>query len=158
VYKASICDYSVRELTKPDDILNAFAGLQSILTPFLGSFHWGLPGCCFEAALTWRTKDPFLLARRNWFPSWSWTGWTGFTQMVNFFGNERGAGGDNACGYGAEVTYYQVRENGALDRIGGFSEKQVEPRIRSQTRSRYHVGRVDLPKNPPAPLVNLLVF
>lgn len=165
IYQGLICHYVIREIGNPEDILDAFAGLQSVLEPYLGPFRWGLPSCGFEAMLTWRYKAGFPLPRRERFPSWSWAGWHGFEWLADLF--PKGVGGSApafAWGHGAEVTYYQVREeDGSLDAIANekphaFSAAVLDAHLRAQTRSKHHVDRVDLPRDPPVPLAHLLVL
>jgi hypothetical protein len=65
--------YVCRELSNPEDILNAFSGVSEFLTPLLGVFHWGFPESLFHHAISW--MGPPQLRRRKSFPSWSWAGW-----------------------------------------------------------------------------------
>ncbi|KAF2726828.1 hypothetical protein EJ04DRAFT_452560, partial [Polyplosphaeria fusca] len=76
-YKEFLAAYLHRQLGEADDILNGFAGILGGLSPYLGSFRWGIPiSQLFSAgALTWNSKQSFPLARRRNFPSWSWAGW-----------------------------------------------------------------------------------
>ncbi|KAH7311153.1 heterokaryon incompatibility protein-domain-containing protein, partial [Rhexocercosporidium sp. MPI-PUGE-AT-0058] len=77
-------EYSKRELTKPNDIFNAFHG---ILKAFMAinpsiSHLWGIPFSgeqvdslnSFCHCLLWENR---CMLRREGFPSWSWVGWLG---------------------------------------------------------------------------------
>lgn len=47
--------FNQRQLTYPEDVLKAFAGVLSLLCrKFVGSFISGLPEMCFDAALLWQ--------------------------------------------------------------------------------------------------------
>ena len=66
-------------------------------------------------------------------------------------------------GYAAEVAPYRVPADRSLDMIGNekphaFSGAILDAHLCAQTRSRYHVDRVDLPQGLPVPLAHLLVF
>jgi hypothetical protein len=76
-YKKFLAAYLHRQLGEANDILNGVASILDGLSPYLGSFRWGIPiHPSFSAgALTWNFKQPFPLARRQHFPSWSWAGW-----------------------------------------------------------------------------------
>ncbi|KAH7378694.1 heterokaryon incompatibility protein-domain-containing protein [Pyrenochaeta sp. MPI-SDFR-AT-0127] len=78
--------FSIRNLTFPEDILDAFAGVLSHLSrTFQHGFISGLPQMCFDAALLWqpwkgtlkRRKSVGCLPSEAILPSWSWVGWTG---------------------------------------------------------------------------------
>jgi hypothetical protein len=82
-----VTEYTSREISYHGDILNAFAGFQSIYEYHCGgAFHFGLPDFLFDLALLWIPKtvlirrDAFIMDKR-WpdlkFPSWSWAGWVG---------------------------------------------------------------------------------
>lgn len=163
-YQAAIGEYILRKLTREIDILDAFSGVQSTLTPILGPFRWGLPSCCFEAALTWRSKDQFPISRREGFPSWSWAGWKDYKHRVDFSTNEKkGISGQFSYGYGSEVTWYQVNEDYLLDMISNEKPHQFSTSVlmsyhRSRTRSKYHVSQINLPSNLATPLSQYLVF
>jgi len=66
-------------------------------------------------------------------------------------------------GYAAEVAPYRVPADRSLDMIGNekphaFSGAILDAHLCAQTRSRYHVDRVELPQGLPVPLAHLLVF
>ncbi|OAL56511.1 HET-domain-containing protein [Pyrenochaeta sp. DS3sAY3a] len=78
--------YIKRDLTFPEDVLDAFAGILSHLSrTFQGGFISGLPQMCFDAALLWQPWKRHLRRRKSVkcadieavMPSWSWAGWTG---------------------------------------------------------------------------------
>ena len=79
LYVELVDAYTALQLTKEEDIENAFAGILSTLAAsFPGGFVAGLPCFAFEYALTWAPwmRDA-AIARREGFPSWSWFGWQG---------------------------------------------------------------------------------
>ena len=87
-YARLVALYNERSLTYPQDILDAFAGLLSVLTPtFDGGFICGLPQMFFDSALLWQPYralqrrevkvDENALPTWPWIPSWSWIGWKG---------------------------------------------------------------------------------
>ncbi|OAL42788.1 HET-domain-containing protein [Pyrenochaeta sp. DS3sAY3a] len=72
--------YIKRDLTFPEDILDAFAGILSHLSKnFQGGFISGLPQMCFDAALLWQPWKRHLRRRKSVrctdteavMPSWS---------------------------------------------------------------------------------------
>jgi len=76
-------DYNDRNLTYPEDALNAFAGIMRALCPaFKSGFLSGLPLAFFNIALLWQPRGYAVrrVARKgvsgaNCLPSWSWAGW-----------------------------------------------------------------------------------
>ena len=77
--------YNKRQLTYDSDIMNAFAGIESVLAKsFPGGFSCGIPLYFFDACLLWQPISP--MTRRypetnnemiKTLPSWSWVGWRG---------------------------------------------------------------------------------
>ncbi|KAF2036395.1 hypothetical protein EK21DRAFT_52918 [Setomelanomma holmii] len=87
-YEAHVVHYSQRQLTYPDDVLNAFTAVMEDETAKAGTvFCWGLPIQSFLRALLWCQRhklstDVERFRRRSGscqvsFPSWSWAGWIG---------------------------------------------------------------------------------
>ncbi|KAN0117711.1 HET domain containing protein [Hyaloscypha variabilis] len=87
-YARLVALYNERSLTYPQDILDAFAGLTTVLRPaFDGGFICGLPQMFFDSALLWQPyrplqrrrvrKSPGTVLTWPWIPSWSWIGWKG---------------------------------------------------------------------------------
>ena len=76
-------DYNDRNLTYPEDALNAFAGIMRALCPaFKSGFLSGLPLAFFNIALLWQPQGYAVrrVARKGvsgatCLPSWSWAGW-----------------------------------------------------------------------------------
>jgi len=165
-YQITVAEYPRRQFTKDEDILNAFMGVQNLFSPFLGEFRWGLPSCCFEAALTWRSKDKFPIKKREGFPSWSWAGWKDYRYSVNWEQNTGSSSNAFSYGWGSEVTWFQLNEERTLDKISNekphkFSKTQLESRLRAQTRSKVHMVHppaAELPLNLTCPLSKYLVF
>ena len=78
IYMRSIQLYTSRQLTKPEDILDAFSGVGNLISNSLGaktSLIWGLPATHFDFALLWEPKDAPEHRNLQKFPSWSWCGW-----------------------------------------------------------------------------------
>ena len=77
--------YNRRYFTYPEDVMDAFAGIITKLSPkFAGGFLTGLPQMLFDSALLWQPYS--TLTRRvqkkvaegdACLPSWSWVGWHG---------------------------------------------------------------------------------
>ena len=99
-YMNAVASYTGRNLSHPEDILNAFRGVSQLMEQYLGAdVHFGLPTSHFDLALLWSPlsgklrRKPENLERRKgiglpdeksarderWadleFPSWSWSGW-----------------------------------------------------------------------------------
>ncbi|KAJ9656078.1 hypothetical protein H2201_008650 [Coniosporium apollinis] len=92
-YDKLVINYTARNLTKKCDILNALAGISSVLEEsWGGAFVGGLPEAVIDLALLWTPTKP--LRRRGiegvvqgsggsptqLYPSWSWAGWEGPVQ------------------------------------------------------------------------------
>lgn len=74
--------YTRRELTNPNDILNAFEGVQRVLEKRLNaSVFYGAMVSEMDTSLLWESSQRLL--RRRPFPSWSWAGWMGEIQWKN---------------------------------------------------------------------------
>lgn len=79
-YDQMLRDYTSRQLTKEQDILDAFAGISNYWAEQFGAtMKYGLPNSAFDWALLWEPQQ--LMRRRDLddrsFPSWSWAGWKG---------------------------------------------------------------------------------
>ena len=71
--------YTRRELTNPNDILNAFEGMQLVLEKRLGEkIYYGALEAMMDSSILWESTKRLL--RRPGFPSWSWSGWIGEIQ------------------------------------------------------------------------------
>ncbi|KAF4895511.1 hypothetical protein CGCF415_v007867 [Colletotrichum fructicola] len=72
-------NYTPRELSHGDDVLNAFAGVDNAVKKAMKTeVMYGLPATCLPQALMWSHTG--RAARREetaWIPSWSWAGWVG---------------------------------------------------------------------------------
>jgi Heterokaryon incompatibility protein (HET) len=87
VYVNCVSLYTIRDLTKPKDILAAASGICNLIEKTMQSpFIFGLPSSHFDLALLWEPQGPIKRrAPRNEkerseyngveFPSWSWCGW-----------------------------------------------------------------------------------
>lgn len=80
-YASIISDYTKRRFTFQDDILQAFAGLDSILQQSFNSPSLaGLPQAYFDQAMLWmplQKQERREGTGEKRFPSWSWAGWIG---------------------------------------------------------------------------------
>ena len=89
-WQTSITNFNARKLTYDEDVLDAFAGIQSLYARgFSGRMLWGIPEMFFDHGILWvpmnvlrrRTKlDP--ITGRNTLPRWSWAGWEGKTVVL----------------------------------------------------------------------------
>lgn len=88
-YRTVLEEYSGRSLTYDSDALNAFSGIIRAFERSAGQpFFWGMPTGFMESTLAWGSRSHSLKRRwgnelsihearkGNWFPSWSWAGWT----------------------------------------------------------------------------------
>jgi hypothetical protein len=67
--------YSARNLTYPNDISNAFAGIEDMVRQdWKMNLTFGLSQPSMAISLLWAGG---ILTRREGFPSWSWMGWIG---------------------------------------------------------------------------------
>jgi hypothetical protein len=97
--------YTRRDLSYPEDILDAFSGIAIQQTTIYkpgaprGNFVHGIPEDFFHIALFWEPQD--VLQRRRgssvkgqYFPSWSWIGWIGPVHPLsnNFLANWKARG------------------------------------------------------------------
>ncbi|KAI9868804.1 MAG: hypothetical protein M1813_004655 [Trichoglossum hirsutum] len=82
-YSDVLREYTSRQLTFKQDILNAFQGLSRVLSSSCGGmeYYWGLPEAFLDCGILWQPDtrlqrrlctDPTMV-----FPSWSWVGWVG---------------------------------------------------------------------------------
>lgn len=78
-YEQIAVEYTAKRMQFPDDIINAFTGIQTELgRMFDWSFVAGLPSSLLEVALLWTPVT--TIERRitvSQLPSWSWSGWIG---------------------------------------------------------------------------------
>jgi hypothetical protein len=78
-YEQIIVEYTAKKMGYPDDIINAFTGIQTELSRmFDWSFVAGLPSSLLDIALLWTPAT--TIERRitvSQQPSWSWSGWIG---------------------------------------------------------------------------------
>jgi hypothetical protein len=84
-YGRLVSMYNRHDLTFPEDVFDAFAGILTHLSrSFPGGFISGLPQMCFDAALLWqpwttmmRRESALRPTANAVLPSWSWAGWAG---------------------------------------------------------------------------------
>jgi hypothetical protein len=73
--------FNGRRLGFESDARNAFTAITSALSyTFKGGFLFGIPVFFFDIGLLW-SRVGFPLKRREGFPSWSWLGWSGPTDL-----------------------------------------------------------------------------
>lgn len=86
LYRELACRFNYRDLTHPQDALQAFSGVLDALTPYFhGGFINGLPRLALDLALIWQPLSKAKrrvaastgqeLAPSSALPSWSWIGW-----------------------------------------------------------------------------------
>ena len=90
MYSTILRNYLQKGLTKPKDVLNAFAGICAELKPRMGHFWKGLPRLHLLEALTWHYEEiplppgEFGPSGKRFYPTglrtgpfhtWSWAGW-----------------------------------------------------------------------------------
>ncbi|KAF8246849.1 HET-domain-containing protein [Wilcoxina mikolae CBS 423.85] len=87
-YMSQVADFTCRNLTAPNDMLDAFTGIANILRHLPGNrgFVAGLPVMGLDNAILWMptlaikrrtTTSPTGNTTPSPFPSWSWAGWSG---------------------------------------------------------------------------------
>jgi hypothetical protein len=92
-YCTLVHEYTQRNLTYEDDILNAFTGILTALDKiFPAGFWFGIPEMFFTACLLWQPETTITrrcLSGDNFyesnFPSWSWTGWVGPVSVESWY-------------------------------------------------------------------------
>jgi hypothetical protein len=101
-YKSLVEKYTLRELSFPADILNAFAGVSAVFGEHLsGGMLYGIPTELMDLALLWtparqvkRRLDLLpnsgILAKASKCPSWSWAGFVGPVEYRLFVVNQSG--------------------------------------------------------------------
>jgi hypothetical protein len=85
-YWRLVRDYTKRELTFEDDIVDAFRGIMEAIP---GEFFWGIPAWNFGTRLLWHHRDhsstPVEASVRRFcalkIPSWSWFAWKGCVEL-----------------------------------------------------------------------------
>lgn len=94
VYEEIFFEFTSRNLSYEEDILNAFQGVSNVLSRDffnLCPFVFGMPLCILDAALLWYPTGPLRRRRKagsnlSYFPSWSWAGWVGHFEL-DWYGN-----------------------------------------------------------------------
>jgi hypothetical protein len=79
-------DYNHRYFTYPNDIVDAFRGVEAYLAPLFGQFVYGIPLAYFDVALLWMPRNQNAERRDNAerVPSWSWMS---FRSVISCFTN-----------------------------------------------------------------------
>ena len=90
IYRSTVCNYNMRQLTYDYDALSAISGMLAIHSKsFEGGFLFGLPEMFFDIALGWgnsatmrrRKHSSRIGSPSSVLPSWSWIGWHGSTSI-----------------------------------------------------------------------------
>jgi hypothetical protein len=91
-YNEIVSAFNTKDLTYPEDVLPAFAGITySLSSIFDRGFLCGLPVMFFDMALLWRPdgalerRIPKVSAVKPCLPSWSWAGWRGEVDPKSWF-------------------------------------------------------------------------
>ncbi|KAH8880816.1 HET-domain-containing protein [Thozetella sp. PMI_491] len=87
-YSRLVALYTIRNLTYPEDSLDAFSGVSlAMAQTFRGGLITGLPQMVFDAALIWqpfnqlqRREVGYVTPEEAILPSWSWMSWRGNIQ------------------------------------------------------------------------------
>lgn len=90
-YARLVEEYSHRQITYSQDVLNALTGLLNIFKScFKCSVRKGLPEILLDVAILWRPSERLTSRASKGLPSWSWAGWIGgvsyeepFSMIVN---------------------------------------------------------------------------
>jgi hypothetical protein len=81
-YFSLVRGFNSRTLTYESDAVRAFSAIIDVFSrSFRGGFLFGIPEFVFDVGLLWSANKP--LKRRKSFPSWSWVGWSGETDLVS---------------------------------------------------------------------------
>jgi Heterokaryon incompatibility protein (HET) len=98
-YNNAVSEFSHRQLTFPEDTINAFSGVMRVMEKLFGTrFCKGLPEAFIDAALLWSSQPKGrhynyengpethlkIYLRRPEFPSWSWSGHGGNLDLGGF--------------------------------------------------------------------------
>jgi len=84
-YTQAVAAYTIRQLTYPSDILNAFAGIAKAMASSMSStrMFYAMPAVAFDWAILWTGHLTLRkLKRHSGFPSWAWVGWQGEIMMA----------------------------------------------------------------------------
>jgi hypothetical protein len=84
-YQQLVCDFNRRDLTYPEDVVDAFSGVTTPLSAmFHGGFFYGLSETFFDIALLWIAESDLVRripkrgnSSKSKLPNWSWMGWQG---------------------------------------------------------------------------------
>ena len=76
-YAKFVTDYSQRQLSNPDDVVEAMMGILNKFNVTPNIEAHGMIGEQLELDLLWVARKETSLQRRKGFPSWSWAGWIG---------------------------------------------------------------------------------
>ncbi|KIW92624.1 uncharacterized protein Z519_06471 [Cladophialophora bantiana CBS 173.52] len=90
-----VCSYRARNLSFPQDVLNALRGIQNILQESVDTNFWyGMPERCLDKVLLWTlTGPPERLLKSTGeseqgkllSPSWSWARWNSRMEIGSYF-------------------------------------------------------------------------
>jgi hypothetical protein len=117
-YGMALNYYTLRHVSYPSDILNAFEGIKAVLCDAMQTDFWqGMPEKIMAEALCWQLKGPFSRSRNRpsgqppsepLFPSWSWAGWEGPVNLNSFI---------PINAYRSDVEWFIVNDNSIATRL-----------------------------------------
>lgn len=144
VYGQLVQQYAYRNLTFPDDALNAFSGvLSSLMKLYDWNFVCALPESFIDMALLWQAQAGIF--RPRWsskqrrelcgaLPSWCWTAWEGHIywnsqRLVSFAGQKVSIKSEINCFWISDTTgIRQIRTNKTSDHdisiVGQIAEER----------------------------------
>jgi hypothetical protein len=145
-----LANYNIRELTYPEDALNAFHGLaQALNHSYSGGFVSGLPADFFDIALLWRGTGTLSrrvsksVEGRCSLPSWSWAGWKGslntwmWTEAAEWIKYSK----DTPCGssaFATPLTHWSYKQS--ITDVGVLIHN-----VWHEFKSRYSEGQLPCP-------------
>lgn len=172
--KTSLGGYNERDLTFPEDIIDAYAGIAKAMSHSLPTgFISGLPTFFFHTALLWRPEKP--MTRRmavgpvanSCLPSWSWVGWSGewdlrweMTTQDHVLVDEHGEMPWHDVNVIPLVEWYEVRPTGERVKIAGTAADWMHLRDNVDAACPSGWKRLDNPEagqpiRPKSPIANI---
>lgn len=112
-YSSHLVNYTLRHMSDPSDIFNAFYGIQNVLEYSMNTkFLYGLTRKYLDTALLWtlmgphkrRVSSSFTDRRSNRvsIPSWTWAGWDSQVEPGAYF---------SVTGLRSEVCWFLIERN-----------------------------------------------
>lgn len=166
--------YTERVHTNQEDAIRSMAGIINRVSNKLNcSFFQGVPTALFDSFMMFQGFN--LLSRRSGFPSYSWAGWRGNTN-INFRATHSPEGGNSWLANRTWIVWYKRTPPGPPSLVWDISANILEPsltdelpRVRYRKRSAFPSRHnfkfstsvtsptdtivFDLPSMPPYPLL-----